>query len=101
MRRQRMLVTCVAFCVVLLVGCGTPAPTPSPVPPTPEPTSSPAPPTPEPAAAPAAGLAHAGEEWDYVAKGDTDTWDYFTDYAAHLEADLGASVTVHNWLTDR
>lgn len=74
--------------MLLLVGCGTPEPVP---------TSSPVPPTPVPTTAPTAALAKDGEEWDYVAIGDNDTWGFFKEYAAYLEADLGAKVTIHDW----
>jgi hypothetical protein len=45
---------------------------------------------------PTAAPAKAEEEWDYVAIGDNDTWGFFKDYAAHLEADLGVNVTIHD-----
>lgn len=37
-------------------------------------------------------------EWDYVVLGDSKAWGFYSLYAAHIEADLGVEVTVHNWI---
>jgi hypothetical protein len=87
MRNPRAFMLGSMIVMLLLVGCGTPelAPTSSPVPPSPVPTEARTLP------------ATQGEEWDYVAIGGPDTWGIFKDYAAHLEADLGVKITVHDW----
>ena len=36
-------------------------------------------------------------EWDYVVLGDSMGWYYPDYYAAHIEADLGVKVKLHNW----
>jgi lysophospholipase L1-like esterase len=38
-----------------------------------------------------------GEEWDYVAIGDSVTWGFVDYYKDFLEEDLGVTVQVHNW----
>ena len=38
-----------------------------------------------------------GEEWDYVAIGDSVTWGFVDYYKDFLEEDLGVTVKVHNW----
>ena len=84
---------------LLLVGCGTAAQSQHPG--EPVPTASPVPPTPEPTASPTAVLAKAGEQWDYVAIGGADTWGFDKNYAAYIEEDLGAEVTVDDWHVGR
>jgi lysophospholipase L1-like esterase len=36
------------------------------------------------------------KEWDYVVLGDSSAWGFSKYYAAHIEADLGVKVTVHD-----
>jgi lysophospholipase L1-like esterase len=84
--------------LVLLAACAPPA-TPVPPTPAPTPTNTPLPPT------ATVALPEGGAEWDYVALGDS--WaagygvvggrSYVVYYAAHIEADLGVKVTLHNW----
>ncbi len=76
--------------LVLLAACSSPA---SPVPPTPAPTptNTPLPPT------ATVALPEGGAEWDYVVLGASAVWGFFRKYAAHIEADLGVKVTVHDW----
>lgn len=90
------------FLILAMSGCGagpsptatSVPPTPTPVPPTPIPTNTPLPPTAT-AAAP-----EPGAEWDYVVLGDSVGMSWRRLYAAHIEADLGVEVTVHNWARD-
>jgi lysophospholipase L1-like esterase len=44
-------------------------------------------------------VTEGGAEWDYVALGDSTVpgRSYVVYYAAHIEADLGVKVTLHNW----
>ena len=86
------------FLTLVMSGCGagpsptatSVPPTPTPVPPTPIPTNTPLPPTAT-AAAP-----KGGAEWDYVPLGDSVAKGWPKLYAAHIEADLGVEVTVHD-----
>jgi hypothetical protein len=101
------------FALATLVGaCGAPPtsvpPTPVPESPTPAPTTGPptAAPTPLPTTpVPPTATPTPKEEserstprqWDFVYFGDSMTWFWPEIYAAHIEADLGVTVTVHNW----
>ena len=100
--------------LVLLAGACAPPATPVPPTPAPTPTNTPLPPTatvvpPTPAPTPTntpllptatVALPEGGAEWDYVALGDSIAWGWPKLYAAHIEADLGVEVTVHNWYRD-
>ena len=79
--------------LVLLAACSPPA---APVPPTPAPTptNTPLPPT------ATVALPEPGAEWDYVALGASQVWGFPRKYAAHIEADLGVKVTVHDRTVD-
>lgn len=77
--------------LVLLAGACSPPATPVPPTPAPTPTNTPLPPT------ATVALPEGGAEWDYVVLGASQVWGFFRKYAAHIEADLGVKVTVHDW----
>jgi hypothetical protein len=80
--------------LVLLAACSPPA---TPVPPTPTPAATS---TPAPTATPTTVATEVVAEWDYVVLGDSVGMSWRRLYAAHIEADLGVEVTVHNWARD-
>ena len=101
--------------VSLLAGCGAvqagptatpllPSTTPRPVPPTPTPVPPTSTPTPTalpiatrvPLTAATVISARGDTEWDLVVIGDCQVFRLTPRYAAHLEADLGVKVIVHD-----
>jgi hypothetical protein len=82
-----------ALLALSILACSTPKPSPT-VPP----TSTPAvPPAPTSTAPPAPTPTVEMPEWDYVAMGESITFETVSRYAEILEQDLGVQIDLHDW----
>lgn len=101
MKTKLFLLCAFVLCLIALVACATPAPTPMP------PTSSSLPSTPAPTVlptstrvpltAPTIIAAMGSKEWNYAALGDSSTWGFMRVYPQYIEEDLGVKVTLRMW----
>lgn len=81
-KRLFVLINGLMLILITTAACSTPQSTPTPLPPTKTPTMIPF---------------EAAIEWDYVALGDSITFEMIYLYAAILEQDLGVKIELHGW----